>query len=1088
MGTSSNLNTMAIQATSSHISKTDPINDTYSQHQRIHKLAQAVTSLNDAFCKERQRREAADIRIASQLDGLMQFVCGQQSEFTVEKETDSSLEHSNDLQKASNDLQKASNDLQKASVDLQRASSKAKEPQSEPLEDTDGRHKPYLLGLATIPKDRNDLGNANNVEISSYVSSSASSATMFTSHEELGKSTSEYERGSLDGPFPNAAKSDSDRATQSRSRSNSLTSGLSSTATQSSCSSSLASPEDPVAESPETTQTSVARGIKLPADQQAAKPGRRRAQSSQLEDITAVSCHETESTVEVVAPKKSASTRRAVKYSQFEDDLIGKTVQSLCRNGASCSKALKEVAMQLGEKGYERSPGAIMVHWYTKLAKHYPVESGTASSGFHDDNDESKNLKKDTNAVPNRNVPDRSVRSKPSLTEHVAETVEVGTDNPMTSRSPPKETSCLDSLLAVRLGHGFTTRQGGKPASNTLRAYAGRSFYVTSIWTGASNDILDAAWSPDGTQHVIGCAAMEHPYNRPNNLLLGNIVSNELRELPGHREANFMSSTELLDPFTYHTVGNVCWKGNSIYTAGYDGTVEVWDASTGPVKWKSTMEHDRRVETMALSNTPSSLLATATDSGPDSLRLYPNSDSGHEGFHLPLPQKANGTPFSYTPMCMKFGLTAQYSNHLLAGFGSNSAFDDGSPSPRGFLGLWRIDEGKVNRIRLNPCSQQVFDVAWAQQSNIFMSGNTTGRRIGGVGATLIRIYDCGRSDVVQEAACPALDMNDVSTCPFDERIFSAACTNGKTYVFDMRNLAMPIHTLKHGPNVSGLTSELNDTGVRVVQWGNTRSEFFTGGSDGVLSLWDVRQGTADVLTEHVVSSGIELMCGKLSPDKNSFLLGDASGSLQILTRSPSRDDDHPEDIDFIFSGGQAQLTGAQEVGANEGGKGREAAEELLVSGQIVMDPLYGPGQGPNYQGPFAAWARPSDHRQETLGHVPLLPEFAGMQRFQSSNASGSGLKRKRDDIEFPRPAKKLNSTVPNGIEKQSANSSDKQVVEVEEGNIEAVTDNESPTDTEEWSTWESPNESIESSSDLEDDGYIPPHWMVNANLAKSVPD
>ena len=617
---------------------------------------------------------------------------------------------------------------------------------------------------------------------------------------------------------------------------------------------------------------------------------------------------------------------------------------------------------------------------------------------------------------------------------------------------------------------------------------------VKTTWSGASNDILDAAWSPDGSQVVIGSAAMEHPYNRPNNLLIGNLVRNELRELPGHCEVNTTSSSRLLDPCTYHTVSSVHWRGDNVYTAGYDGVVQVWDAMN-PSKWKFKMKHDCRIETMAVSETRNSLLATATDSGPDSLRLYSDLESGRGGFRVPLPEKANSTPFSYTPMCLGFGITPQYSNHLLAGFGSSSTFDDGSPSPRGFLGLWRIDEGKVNRIRLSPCNQQVFDVAWAQHSNIFITGNTTGKRVGGLGGTLVRIYDCGRSDAVQEAACPALDMNDFSFCPFDETIFSAACTNGKTYVFDMRNLAIPMHTLEHGPNVSGHISELNDTGVRVVQWGNSRGEFFTGGSDGVLSLWDVRQGTADVLTEHVVSSGIELMCGKLSPDRTSFLLGDASGSLQILTRSPSRDDKHPEEMDFIFSGSQAQLTGAQEVASNGGGKGRAAAAELLLSGQIVMDPFYGPGQGPNYLGPFAAWARPSDHGQQSLGEVPLLPEYAEAQRFRSSKASGSGLKRKRGDVESPRRSKKLSfkirkqiSTLPVGLEENPANASDKQVVEVEAADLEDVTESGYPTDTEEWSTWDTPDESIESSSDVEDDGYIPPHWMVDANLTGSVPD
>ena len=661
------------------------------------------------------------------------------------------------------------------------------------------------------------------------------------------------------------------------------------------------------------------------------------------------------------------------------------------------------VAAQLAEMGYERTPGALTVYWYTKLKHSYPLQPECENSDLEIADDVPVISTKRTTVVRTRNGQGRFVRPT-STTDPVK--LEKGQDDPAQTESARSQSlrHLPDSeLLYVRLGVDCSTRRHGDSPKNQLRSHAGRHFVVDNAWTGASNDIIDAAWSPDGSQYIIGSAAMEHPYNRPNNLLLGDLNRNQLREIPGHREQNSRGNASLLDPYTYHTVCNVAWNANSIYTAGYDGMVKVWDADN-PVTYKFKMPHNRRIETMAVSNTSSSLIATATDSGPDSLRLYSKLEEGGKRFKLPLPEKSNNAPFSHTPMCMKFSGMPNFCDHLLAGFGSSATFDDGSPSPRGFLGLWRIGEGRADRIRLNPCTQQVFDVAWSEQSSLFLSGNTIGRRVAGVGSTLVRIYDCGRSDAIREATCPAIDMNDVSICPFDEKIFSAACTDGNTYMWDMRNLAAPLHILEHGPNVSGHDSEITDTGVRVVQWGNDRSEFFTGGSDGVLKLWDIRKGSSDVLVEDVISCGIELMCGKLSPDKTKFLVGDASGSLQILSRSPCRGQEPPEKIEFSYLNTKAS---ARQYGAeDQGHEGRKAAAELVATGQIVIDPVYGPGQGPKYSGPYAAYARPPNSDPESLGKVSLLHEYASKQRFNVSTSKATPVKRKRKDSGSSRPSKK----------------------------------------------------------------------------------
>ena len=500
-----------------------------------------------------------------------------------------------------------------------------------------------------------------------------------------------------------------------------------------------------------------------------------------------------DSTVEVADPKESNSSARAPqrRYTSFEDDFIWRTLQQTTASGMSANKASIEVASQLAEEGYERTPGSIMFRWYTKLKKSCPLQMSEHQSQDDTDNTGPDNLQSQTTAMSsNSDVQSSDTLGTTSKRQHQ-------NDPPSTPGAVQTyEPRPLNSLLHVRLGDGFDTLSPGGHSTKTFRAYTGSRFAVDKVWTGASSDVLYASWSPDGTQYIVGSAAQEAPYNRPNNLVLGNIVHNELREIPGHRE------TTLHDSCTYYTVSSVSWRGDNIFTAGYDGTVKVWDAEI-PAKLKSKLQHRGRIVTMAVSYTDTSLLATATDAGTDSLRLYLDPVSTRSNIKIPLPKNVHGDLFSYTATCMKFGVSQQHSNHLLAGFGSNEVLDDDSPSLRGYLGLWRVDEANVNQIKLGSCSQQVFDVAWSPSSNLFFSGNTVSRRSAENINTLVRVYDCGRSKVVQEAACPAKDMNYVSVCPFDDRIFSAAYTNRSTYIWDMRNIDTPLHILEHGPNVSG---------------------------------------------------------------------------------------------------------------------------------------------------------------------------------------------------------------------------------------------------------------------------------------------
>jgi hypothetical protein len=278
----------------------------------------------------------------------------------------------------------------------------------------------------------------------------------------------------------------------------------------------------------------------------------------------------------------------------------------------------------------------------------------------------------------------------------------------------------------------------------------------------------------------------------------------------------------------------------------------------------------------------------------------------------------------------------------------------------------------------------------------------------------------------------------------------------------------------------------------VFEWGNDRSEIFTGSSDGTLRLWDMRQGTADVFTEEVTNSGIGLMCGKLSPDKTNFLLGDASGSLQILARSPVRATELPEDMDFVYSPENPPSRQFAQIGVTEEGwGGREAAQELLETERIVAYTGNYVGQGPNYEGPFAAWARP--HTQENLRDVPLLPEVEAVQRPRSSESATVGLKRKQSNIESERPSKKIKFKISTNLGTEllstvidNKRTPSRSVQSSSRKELSSSAAASEPVDIEDFRGSQALD--AESEDEDEDDGYIPPHWMVDANLMKSMPE
>ena len=555
-----------------------------------------------------------------------------------------------------------------------------------------------------------------------------------------------------------------------------------------------------------------------------------------------------------------------------------------------------------------------------------------------------------------------------------------------------------------KLNELIRRRELGYGSHRRLRSHISSDFELYKSWKGASNDVIVLAWSPSGTRFAAGATAQcdEHnmAYNRGNNLVLGDLPSNSLKELPDHWVPRPRGQA-ITDHRLFMSVSAVQWFEDTLLTASYDSTVKVWDAAThANARCLQTLRHDSKVDVMARSTASSDVLATGTQS---SFGLWNIGEARYSALELVRPPTKKEVELM--PTCLAWGTVSRAKELLVAGMSETEKDLDYGIPQHGLLAIWYADEDSMVPVQPAPGgSRNIFDMKWHPLLPSFAAASTMGQSRSGAFAkdarSVVRLYEplSVKSHTI-EFDCPALDVNDVTFCPNNHRYITASCTDGVTYVWDYRRPDQLVHKLKHGTPLNqmdeNLPREQADVGVRLALWSDV-DQFYTGASDGVLKQWNILRSPEDVLTQDVVHFQDEIMCGAFSEDKSNLLVGDDSGGVHVLSTTS------PANLDMDFEpAGEPEQEQEQEPGDtvdHESGVG--TANDLLSSKQLVRHPIYGVGQGSNYQGPFAGWARPEGTPRDKLASTPLIARLQALQLDGPAVADRSGLdSQARADIE-----------------------------------------------------------------------------------------
>lgn len=501
--------------------------------------------------------------------------------------------------------------------------------------------------------------------------------------------------------------------------------------------------------------------------------------------------------------------------------------------------------------------------------------------------------------------------------------------DPFDKRAEELRESRLASLLLAREVSG--NRYGGmrrlENFTNEFHKILEEGLQIRSEFTNCAGDISTICWISNQA-YIAGTTvhmdSHNQQYNKPGNLVLGSIRRGDatLKAYADHRivrpivqkgENSSSAMRETQDPWLYTSVvfSDYDRLHDRAFTSSFDKTVKAWkvDSSGGSMRCIGTWEHKgpaNFVQASSFEDPAFGLVATAADVPTSAVRVYKvdkNDDRFSEStFTSYSCSRINANnldtdKWTYCPSTMKWGIEKSVRHYLLVGYSPRSLTGDDSDIPpeslnTGELCLWDAITGKSIHIR-GANSQNVFEVLWHPDRAVFIAATSA------KGAdfrdnkvrTQIRIF--GRSNEfigdfseLQALDCTAADINELTIMPnsVSYSYVTAGCTDGKTYVWDTALGDKPVHVLAHGPPLEGIriNDAEDDTGVKFTAWGASLDRFYTGSSDGVVKVWNVRSGKR-VKGKVILEASAQISFGAFSPDRSRLVVGDASGRVFVLS-------------------------------------------------------------------------------------------------------------------------------------------------------------------------------------------------------------
>jgi WD40 repeat protein len=362
----------------------------------------------------------------------------------------------------------------------------------------------------------------------------------------------------------------------------------------------------------------------------------------------------------------------------------------------------------------------------------------------------------------------------------------IGAVRPARTFSSVPKTST--SSMVRQREFGLQSRRGWRSSPKTLSYQMLNNVQDTLgpaySFTGASGDVHTVAWSPDGQSFAAGAVCVTDPhsmqYNRPNNLLYGDLSNKTIQELGEHaidrpKTDTGANSTHAMyssqDPVLYTTISSVAFSphGDYMFSAGYDDFACIWRTSrdgSQPELMRS-LKHRAAVDIMTVG--PHGRIATAakrwTSNAVKVITIRDDTADFTFDKQSYTSSKAVRQPdMNILPTALAF--EPNDGRFLLAGFGANSKASESRLDTNGDICLW--DVGTHEQLIVHGSGKNVFDVAFNPMQRyqpLFAVGCVAGANVNRGTRSMVRLYDTRGYDakfsMMAELECAALDMNDV---------------------------------------------------------------------------------------------------------------------------------------------------------------------------------------------------------------------------------------------------------------------------------------------------------------------------------------